>query len=351
MSISFVGPLPPPVHGFSNINMLMLNNLKNYSSVNIYDRSPSQASIFKAPQTAIKLIFLVIKFFLSTASRKTNSLYIGISGGKGQVIDYFFIKIASFFKLKIFIHHHSFAYINSHSKISAACFSQSNNIYHIALCDKMRDKLSELYDIDINKIYLLSNSAYMKESNHLLSGQRIPHKIPKIGFISNITEEKGIFEFFDCIESLSDEINCEAVIAGPVSEEIKEQFLFRLGESNAKYIGPVYGAEKNNFFASLDFLLFPTKYKNEAEPVTIIEAMEYGVYTIAANRGCIAGLIPNGCGVTISIENYTLEANKIITSFCSGEKNIDRSNIIREYNNKVFKNISQLNKISMHIAG
>ena len=38
--VVFIGPLPPPVHGFSEINQRMLMQLQNYTSVKVFDLSP-----------------------------------------------------------------------------------------------------------------------------------------------------------------------------------------------------------------------------------------------------------------------------------------------------------------------
>ena len=38
--VAFVGPLPPPVHGFSTVCAHVLDLLKTTASVEVFDRSP-----------------------------------------------------------------------------------------------------------------------------------------------------------------------------------------------------------------------------------------------------------------------------------------------------------------------
>ena len=45
---------------------------------------------------------------------------------------------------------------------------------------------------------------------------------------------------------------------------------------------------------SLDVLLFPTSYRNEAEPIAILEALAYGIPVIAWDRGCIGSILRRG---------------------------------------------------------
>jgi glycosyltransferase involved in cell wall biosynthesis len=114
-----------------------------------------------------------------------------------------------------------------------------------------------------------------------------------LGFLSNITEDKGIFTFFSAVREL--ELQGHAVkglIAGPVDSAIEGRFREALQtHASVRHVGPVYGADKKRFLDSIDLLLFPTQYVNEAEPVTIWEAMASGVPVAACCRGCIPSMI------------------------------------------------------------
>jgi glycosyltransferase involved in cell wall biosynthesis len=65
------------------------------------------------------------------------------------------------------------------------------------------------------------------------------------------------------------------------------------------YRGAVYGENKQAFFDDIDVMIFPSQYVHEAEPVTVIEALDRGIPVIATSRGCVATLVPSECGCVI----------------------------------------------------
>jgi glycosyltransferase involved in cell wall biosynthesis len=95
----------------------------------------------------------------------------------------------------------------------------------------------------------------------------------------------------------------EAVIAGPLQEDIAEMRDEFVQRPNAKYLGPVYGADKQRFFEQLDFLVFPSYYANEAEPLVVLESLSYGVPVIATKRGCLESMLAGGAGIVIDGES------------------------------------------------
>ena len=163
----------------------------------------------------------------------------------------------------------------------------------------MGEKLIKRYSIGAANIRVLSNVAFLKEIKQPkhMNTESLSSSL-RVGFLSNITAKKGIFEFFSVLsEAESYGLSLQGVIAGPVDTSVKESFDNSLASSrNVKHIGPVYGVDKEAFFSSIDILFFPTRYPNEAEPVTILEALGHGVPVIAFSRGCIDGMVPASAG-------------------------------------------------------
>lgn len=293
--VFFVGPLPPPVHGFSVVNEHMLKGLKKSgASIKVFDLSPR--SIFALVATWLR--FLCALTLIPKDSERT--LYLPLSGGIRQLVDIFFAIPSKWFGFNIYVHHHSFSYLNNKPWFSRVVFFVLKRENHITLCEVMRQILSERYCIDRQNIYVLSNAAFLDvDNNAACKSMRINSFT--LGFLSNITAEKGIFSFLDaCDLLLAKGFFVNALIAGPVDSSIGAKFFSRIsGCLNIKYIGAVYGEDKTDFFNKLDFFLFPTQYYNEAEPVVLWEALAHSVPVIALQRGCISGIVPSEAGIIV----------------------------------------------------
>jgi len=94
-------------------------------------------------------------------------------------------------------------------------------------------------------------------------------------------------------------------IAGPVLEEAVQTRLNELLATHSGrvlYHGPVYGRAKDAFYDRVDVFLFPTKWKQEAQPNVIYEAFAGGAAVVAFARGCIPDMIPSDFGLVVDRE-------------------------------------------------
>ncbi|MGI4816337.1 MAG: glycosyltransferase family 4 protein [Janthinobacterium lividum] len=311
--VFFLGVLPPPVHGFSKINGLMLNRISLKSEVVTFCRKKyigkSKWSAYILNGSSILLD--LFRFFYLSLVKSPSFFYLGLSGGKGQLVNFLFIVLARIKSLKIVIHHHSYAYVNAYSRLtSILMFFAGPKSMHVVLCSHMGSGLRQTYGLSDDQIVVVSNAAFSGITGDPGLIKKSFDGSPVLGFLSNITAEKGIFDFFSVVEGLQlTETSVTAMVAGPLSTDIATEFHRRLARlPSVSYVGPVYGDDKALFFEKIDILLFPTQYKNEAEPVTILEALEVGVPVIAASRGCIGSMLAGSGGVAVPSENFVVSA-------------------------------------------
>jgi glycosyltransferase involved in cell wall biosynthesis len=306
--IFVVGAFPPPIHGLAHANSCMASFFSDSGFETVI---LDTAHLKSREKTTSKIHRLLARMFvlgkltwLFAAQRKKAILYLGISAGLGQIAEIPYPLIARAFGAPIVVHHHSFFYLNRVSK-AFAIFAKSCGAaaIHIALCERMGHLMREKYSI--RNIVVLSNAALTEV------GLQYPtrHGPPRtLGFLSNITLDKGIDWFVDLIALLrSQGIRVEGRVAGPIEGKHVDSLLKKaVSEKLITYCGPVYGPAKAAFYRSIDVLVFPSRYKNEAEPFVILEALSSGVPVIGTDRGCTSSLVDHDVGVLLEAEQPDL---------------------------------------------
>ncbi|HCG00092.1 MAG TPA: hypothetical protein DEV93_06060 [Chloroflexi bacterium] len=216
-------------------------------------------------------------------------------------------------RVRLFIHHDSYAYLEHRRPLTAALVRVAGpSATHIVLCEDMKQRLLELYGRSL-QVVVVPNST---NTELPFRQPRVRAKLTTIGFISNLSRSKGVVEFLDIAERVcSARPDVRALLAGPISEAslvpvIKQRVLTA---SWIKYTGPVYGQDKSNFYSDIDVFLFPTRHADEADPRVINEALAHGVAVIASRRGCIASVLEGGGGTVIENGvNFVRDAEELI---------------------------------------
>jgi glycosyltransferase involved in cell wall biosynthesis len=294
--------------------------LQTNGEVRIFDRAPK----FPQPRQLLVQLTRPVQYLAWCLHRRDVVLYLALSGGLGQVYDWLYVLISKVLRRPIFLHHHSFAYIYGPTRLNRWFFAWVRNQNHIVLSRSMGDALVRLYRLNPQRVKVVSNAAFYDSAE--LPRQAVADAAPlHLGFLSNITFDKGFVEFFAILDRLRAlGIQYRAHIAGPVAESARGTFDKLLsGASEVEYAGPVFGEAKDRFYRQLDVFLFPTNYANEAEPLVVYEAMRQGVYVIACDRGAIGEMLRNGAGLTFARECIVESAAGQIATF-----NVDR-NLLR----------------------
>lgn len=321
--VAFVAPLPPPIHGFSNICAAMLERLRARTAVTVFDRSPRTEPGLSA---RLRPLINLLRYCIWCAKTKEGDLYVGLSGGLGQIVDWPYIFISKIFRHRIFVHHHTFAYINAPSILNKLLFALLREETHIVLSRRMGSELARIYRLNSSKVRVVSNAAFYDATDGNLRESRSDPAPIQLGFLSNITFEKGFVEFFGILRELKQKgIEYRAHIAGPLSPSARRAFDELLATSiDVEYVGAVYGADKAQFYRKLDVFLFPTNYVNEAEPLVVYEAMRNAVHVIACDRGAIAEMLDNGAGLVFARDALVESAAMHISKF-----SVERGALIR----------------------
>lgn len=218
-------------------------------------------------------------------------IYCYVNAGWGAAIDVLVAFFARIVGIELWLHHHSFNYLERGSRLHRIAFALNRHrSKHIVLCQCMKTKLIGSYDVAPDRVHVVSNANFVEPAETtaklMLGGPA------RVGFLSNISEEKGIADFLKLHECLR-ELPLLFEIAGPVADQrynwIKDIEL--QSDGRIRWIGALGEREKAEFLSRVDVLVFPTRYRHEAEPLVLYEAMAHGVAVVAYDRGCVREMI------------------------------------------------------------
>jgi glycosyltransferase involved in cell wall biosynthesis len=298
-----VGPFPPPLHGFSAVTAAICGRFEaaGVTSLRVNTASPPLfGRQFAAIFCRLSAVFRLTRL-LTTA--RPSTVYLALSGGSGQLFDTLAVLAARAFRCRVIFHHHSYSYLDrSHAITGLLVSAAGKDAIHIALCPQMARTLQQHYP-RAARVVIISNASIVGHPNRDGAAPKTGQGagVRTIGFLSNITIDKGI-ERFIVLVSLVREFapQVAARVAGPIAEARAGALIDKAVAGTAiAYLGPVYGADKDKFLEQIDALIFPSIYPNECEPLVVLEALRAGVPVIATARGCIPSMVDESCGLLI----------------------------------------------------
>jgi glycosyltransferase involved in cell wall biosynthesis len=290
---------PPPMHGMTYINQIIYDNLKDDKIYSFYDTNFTNDvkeignKSFKKVFNNISIMFGAWKSYFIV---KPTVVYSLLSASLFGIIRDFMITLpAIIFKKVLVIHLHGFTYykIYRSNKLYKILFDiMTNNSKIIVLCEKQQKLTLEIMKKD--SIILHNCLNYTKRNDN-----KKKNGLLQLCYISNISKEKGTFDLVNAIKNYK--TNIKLIIAGNFLSG-KEEFLELIkNEDNISYIGFANEEIKNKLLGDSDIFCLPSKLE-EGSPISIIEAMSYGLPIISTNKGCIKDMIQD-VGYLLS-DNY-----------------------------------------------
>lgn len=316
--LCIVGPMPPPMHGVSTINQAMLEFAEAKGMAPIcFNTAP--ASLSRSLRVRLGRISRVIRAITGVklyAKQTRRTVYLSLSGGLGLIWEAILALQARRHGARVVVHHHSFRYLDEpYWPMKLLVWAAGSGTLHITLGRMMAERLKQFYP-SVGQVLILSNAGFVSGAG----GNRAEVREPKkVGFLSNLSAAKGLDDFLALAESSSTHgMPWRFIMAGPFeSDASMERYLPRIQElSNLEYRGPLYTEAKGEFFREIDVFAFPTHYKNEAEPLVVLEALSHGDPVIAFGRGCIAEMLGERGGQVIPVgTGYVGFALKILEAW------------------------------------
>lgn len=296
--VLIIGPFPKPISGVSLANKVVKEVLDTSADFNT-DFINTSYTVFEDAVGSFsfkKLIFFLKMNFSVFKVFKNDVIYITPGQTFFGITKYsLFILLSSILKKELIIHVHGNFLGAQYQQLKGFkkkifFFLVSRFTKGIVLSSSLKQNLTPF--LDERNIHVLYNFA----QNYLIDNElRIDNSILKISYLSNLMEEKGIFQLLDSLQELENKkIKYEAKIAGNIDASLKDNILGKIDKlKNTSYIGVVYNDDKKQLLNWSNIFVLPTFYKMEGQPISILEALATRNVIISTKHAGIVDIIEN----------------------------------------------------------
>lgn len=254
-------------------------------------------------QKMLEYIFVGFKlmFFYLTTIGKSKFIYIAVAQSKlGFYRDFMFIWISALFGKKKIAHLHGGNFKNFYlqqspflQKIIKKTYNQCNCIIVLS---KIYIDLFDFVDDYQNKVKVIPNGI-PEFDNGLPIDKKYNHNKPILLYLSNLIESKGYIDVLHASKIIKEKYNIDPQVifcgnflnnSDDVTfesvEQAKNYFQNFVTENNLEknvfYKGLIYGEAKDQLLKNANFLLLPTNYNAEGQPISLIEGLKNGCVLI-----------------------------------------------------------------------
>lgn len=298
-SVLFIMHMPPPVHGASMMGKYIHDSkVINEAFDCHYINLTLAKNINDIGKGGIRKLIVYLKELIQIARTikrvKPQLCYLTPNAKGGAFYKDFFVTILlQILRQKIIIHYHNKGVATKQNK----CFD--NLLYKIFFKNIKVILLAESLYQDIKK-YVKYEDVYISPNGIPIHTNlaAIPQKEFHLLFLSNMMEEKGVWDLVEAcaiLKKKGNSIKCHFV--GKWSDVTEEKFSIEINKRELKDCvlahGAKYGDEKNRFLQETNVFVLPTYYNNECFPLVLLEAMAQGLPCISTNEGGISAIIEN----------------------------------------------------------
>jgi glycosyltransferase involved in cell wall biosynthesis len=281
-----VGPLPKPTTGVSLANQVIIRNLSLKPDFDVlaintaFTKFDENLGVF----SFAKLFFYLKLNFYSFKIFEVDKVYITPGQTFYGVLKYaLFIGMSRLLNKELIVHIHG-NYI--HQELNNLT-GFKKYVFKYLLCKASKGivlskslikNMSPF--IDQKNIYILSNFVqdYLFETKPQSAEDYPEGFFPKIIFLSNLMEEKGIYDVLEALRILEKQgLKYQAKIAGNIDQKNKERVATSFDNlKHTQYVGVVAREKKRDLLHWGNTFVLPTYYKMEGQPISILEAMATG---------------------------------------------------------------------------
>lgn len=343
--ICFIAQFPPPMHGLSKaVDTLYNSDLKKK---------------YEFVKVDIKNNKTILKSLRAISRIKADLFYFTISQSKGgNLRDLLILKLLESQRKKCLIHLHGGYYRNLidslgkwQKKANYRAISRLSGA--IVLGPSLRWIFKGM--LPVEKIFTVPNCV---DDEYLMSDFEFEEKvltfdsrpIKHVLYLSNFIRSKGYPKVLEmarhekerCLSGKDRLFHFD--FAGRFFEKEDEEFFFNYIKEYdlydyVTYHGIVGGNKKRDLLKKCDVFVLLTRYSNEGQPISILEAMGNGMVIVTTNHAGIPDLVSEKNGLVITSEKKTTEIYEKLCDFIRQIPTIasyNRQIIKSEYNERLY---------------
>ena len=346
--ICFISHFPPPIHGLSKA----VDTLYNSYLSNIFD--------FEKIDISNNRMFL--RNLVYVFNSKADLFYFTISQSKlGNIRDLIILNLLNIRKKKCLVHLHGGYYrkliendvMTWQKKMNYIAMSKVKGA--IVLSESLRYHFEGIVSKD--KIHIIPNCV---DENYLISDQEFSLKmdelqksqIKQVLYLSNFIRSKGYDKVLEMAKLekenhlLTGKRKFHFNFAGSFFDEQEEkffqEFIYKYNlEDYITYHGIVSGESKRQLLEDNHIFMLPTRYPNEGQPISILEAMGNGMFIVTTDHAGIPDIVKDNVnGILMLNDNIPLVYDKLNEASFIKTANTNRDKVMNFYREFIYlKNI------------
>lgn len=294
--ICFIAQFPPPMHGLSKAVETLYNSNLN-SAIDPHGE-------FKFEKVDITNNKNFIKNLLKISRSKADLFYFTISQTKGgNLRDLVIFKLLELQHKKCLIHLHGGYYRQLVDNDMAGWQRKANYkaIKKLSGAIVLSNSLKKIFEgmIDDDKIFVVENCV---DDQYLLTDQEIEKKLKALEkekvlhvlWLSNFIRSKGYSFVLEMAKAEKERVDAGGEkrfhfdFAGKFFEDSEKDYFESYIKENGleeyvTYHGIVGGEQKRKLLKECYIFALPTRYPNEGQPISILEAMGNGMFIITTD--------------------------------------------------------------------
>lgn len=350
--ICFIAQFPPPIHGLSKAVETLY-----YSVLNLEFNSDGEFVFEKIDITDNKNF---LNSLVKISKSKADLFYFTISQTKGgNLRDLVIFKLLELQHKKCLVHLHGGYYRQLVDNDMAGWQRKANYnaIKKLAGAIVLSKSLKKIFKgmIDNDKIFVVENCV---DDQYLLTDQEIEDKLAALKnkkvlhvlWLSNFIRSKGypfVLEMAKAEKKRVDtgeEKRFHFEFAGKFFDESEKEYFESYVKENGleeyiTYHGVVGGEEKRELLKECYIFALPTRYPNEGQPISILEAMGNGMFIITTDHAGIPDIVEAGVnGIVIDVSK--IDVQKVYQKLLHMTQELFLR-IVKENREKVYQHYTQ----------